>query len=72
MTTLVLGQRHELSVAQKMDADGVRAGANCSALYDALAEAGKNDGDLQLTEAALRGAVDARPSFTSLFRLGMF
>jgi tetratricopeptide (TPR) repeat protein len=32
----------------------------------------KNDGDLRLAEAALCGAVDARPSFTSLFRLGIF
>ena len=72
MTTLVLGPRHELRVAQKLVAEGVRAGADGSALYGALAEAGKNDGDPQLTEAALCGAVDARPSFTSLFRLGMF
>jgi tetratricopeptide (TPR) repeat protein len=72
MTTLVLGPRHELRVAQKLVAEGVRAGADGSALYDALAEAGKNDGDPQLTEAALCGAVDARPSFTTLFRLGMF
>jgi O-antigen ligase/tetratricopeptide (TPR) repeat protein len=72
MTTLVLGPRHELRVAQKLVAEGVRAGADGLALYDALAEAGKNDGDLQLTEDALRGAVDARPSFTTLFRLGIF
>jgi tetratricopeptide (TPR) repeat protein len=72
MTTLVLGPRHELRVAQKLVAEGVRAGADGLALYDALAEAAKNDGNLQLTEAALCDAVDVRPSFTTLFRLGMF
>jgi tetratricopeptide (TPR) repeat protein len=72
VTRLVFGPQHDLQAAQSLIAQGVGAGADASALYRALAEVAQTDGDLQLTETALRGAADAQPTFDALFRLGMF
>ncbi len=72
LATMVFGPRHELTAARNMVAQGVRAGADGSALYEALAQAAQSDGDAQITESALRDAVNAQPTFTALFRLGMF
>ena len=72
MTTLVLGPQHQLKAAQSLIAKGVGAGADALALYRVLAETAQADGDSQLTEAALRGAVDARPTLAALLQLGTF
>jgi O-antigen ligase/tetratricopeptide (TPR) repeat protein len=72
VTTLVLGPKHELKAAQSLIAQGIRAGADAAVLYQALAEAAQADGDSQLTETALRGAVQARPTLAALLRLGFF
>jgi len=69
---MVFSPRHELKAARNLVAQGVRAGANGPALYEALADAAQTDGDAQVTEAALRDAVDLQPTFAALFRLGMF
>ena len=72
MTTLVLGPQHQLKAAQSLIAKGVEAGADALALYRVLAERAQADGDSQLTETALRGAVDARPTLAALLQLGTF
>jgi tetratricopeptide (TPR) repeat protein len=72
MTTLVLGPQHKLKAAQSLIAKGVEAGADALALYRVLAETAQADGDPQLTEIALRGAVDARPTLAALLQLGTF
>jgi tetratricopeptide (TPR) repeat protein len=72
VTTLVLGPRHELKAAQRFIARGIRAGADAAALYQALAEAAQTDGDSELTENSLKGAVEARPTLAALLRLGIF
>jgi O-antigen ligase/tetratricopeptide (TPR) repeat protein len=72
LATIVFGPRHDLEAAQKLVAHGVRAGANPPALYEALADAAQADGNAQMVESALSDAVDSQPTFSSLFRLGMF
>ena len=70
MTTLVLGPQHQLKAAQSLVAQGIQAGADAPVLYEALAKAAQADGDSELTETALRGAVEARPTLAALIRLG--
>jgi O-antigen ligase/tetratricopeptide (TPR) repeat protein len=72
LATMVYGPLHQLKAAQNVVAQGVHAGANGVALYEALADAAQTAGDAQVTEIALRDAVDSQPAFSSLMRLGMF
>ena len=72
MTTLVLRPQHQLKAAQRLIVKAVEAGADAPALYRVLAETAQADGDSQLTETALRGAVDARPTLAALLQLGTF
>lgn len=72
MTTLVLGPQHDLKAAQDVITQGVRAGADGTLLYDALASVAENDKDPELAETALQNSVGVRPSFGALMRLGMF
>jgi tetratricopeptide (TPR) repeat protein len=72
LVTMVFGPRHELKAAQKVVAEGVRAGANSPELYAALADAAQTDGDAQVAESALREAADSQPAFGALLRLGRF
>jgi len=72
LVTMVFSPRHELKIARNLVAQGVRAGANGPALYEALADAAQTEGDAQVTETALRDAVGLQPTFAALFRLGMF
>jgi tetratricopeptide (TPR) repeat protein len=70
LTILVLGPRHQLETAQRVIAQGVRAGADAPALYYALARAASANGDLGMTEAALVSSVEVQPTFDALLRLG--
>jgi O-antigen ligase/tetratricopeptide (TPR) repeat protein len=72
LTTLVLGPQHQLEAAKNLVTQGVQAGADASALYDALARAADADRDSELTEAALRSSVEARPTLKGLLQLGGF
>jgi O-antigen ligase/tetratricopeptide (TPR) repeat protein len=72
LVTAVLGPRRQLKAARAVVARGVRAGADGSVLYAALARAAENAGDRELAQGALQAAVTARPSFTALVRLGTF
>jgi tetratricopeptide (TPR) repeat protein len=72
LVTLVLGPRHDLKAAQSVIARGVREGADAAVLYDALATVAQTDNDRDLTEAALKESVAARPTYPALFHLGMF
>jgi O-antigen ligase/Tfp pilus assembly protein PilF len=72
LATMVYGPQKELNKAQEVIGEGVRAGADGPALYDALADAARNAGNVQLAESALNKAADSKHTFDSFFRLGAF
>jgi tetratricopeptide (TPR) repeat protein len=72
LTTLVLGPQRQLKTAKNLVMQGVQAGADAPALYDALAGAADAAGDSELTESALRSSIEAGPTLNRLLRLGGF
>jgi O-antigen ligase/tetratricopeptide (TPR) repeat protein len=72
VTSSVLGPEHQLKAAERLVGQGVQAGADAPALFRALAAAAAADDDRELTETALKSAVDARPTLDALIQLGAF
>jgi O-antigen ligase/tetratricopeptide (TPR) repeat protein len=72
LVTMVYGPRDQLGAARNVVAKGIRAGADGGVLYQALADAAQHEGNTRMVEIALRGAVDSRPTYNALLRLGIF